>query len=237
MDYTTNPIRRLEEILNILVKNAGSTRTLLSICYEIDPNNTPAMYHALADLIKLADECKAIMEQIADNDIYIEPVVKAHKAISNIQLKELGYDSSSLVDKQTMYGLKFSVDCYKNKCGETVINKDQIASLQKDVEELINKLVESNLPSDLKQILCEKLEGIRKAFVSMRISGIEGLKSELESTAGALFLNKDEIIRNNKDENIQGVIGFLDKLNKFVSFGNGVKELVSFAKSLISPDK
>ncbi|MCG7320235.1 hypothetical protein [Brevibacillus laterosporus] len=236
MEYNDNPINRLREILVPMQETTRTTRcrSVLAANFNIPERDTASMYKALFELITLIRKCKNVIEPIPDNSIYLEPILQAEKGV--LKLSPHGEMSGfhEVVSHDTVSRLCYSADLYKRHNRERKVENEDLINLQEDVEALIEKLKDSTLPIEIQDSLIEKLNSIRKAFITIRTTGIDGIQLGLESIAGVLFLNKDEIIKNNQDENVQGVIGFLDKLNKVVQLGNGVKDLVSFfAKSLI----
>ncbi|MCM3143842.1 hypothetical protein [Brevibacillus sp. MER 51] len=237
MVYNNNPISRLQNIIEDILNSEGHYgREILGNIFNIERNDTASLYSILIDLIHLVRESRNQIERLSDNDIYLEPIVNVERAILRLELDSSLSNFKSSLGEHTLYGLKFSADLITRKYGEVTIDEQTIASIQQDVDALIEKLFNSNLPDSLRDILIEKLHNIRTAIIKVRITGIDGLKQALESSAGALFLHRDEVIKNNENEDVQGTISLLDKLNKIVSIGNSVKELVSFSKSLfLSP--
>lgn len=236
MFYDNNPVKRLYDISSLLKTQSTSINLneVFSNLFLIEENDRVAQFSTLIDLVNLGRSSVKQIESIADiSERYIKPVHTVQNAILTLNLDSTLHSFKHTVTDQVLYGLEFSCDMVEREFKEVVIDHNELVTLQKEVEDLINNIIASQLPSDLKNLFIERLELIRKSFVTIRITGVEGVKQALELSAGALFLNRDKVIKNNEDSNVNGVIHFMDKLNTFVSVVNGVKELAIFAGSLL----
>jgi hypothetical protein len=232
--YNNNPVERLYDIVLAFSEERGSFKYVVSKFFNVDQEDKAAIYSVLIDLVVLARDSLNQIESIPGlSDLYIEPVRTVQRAILDLSIESNLYNFHSVVNDKVIYGLGFSCDVVRREFKQITISQEEVEILRQEVEGLIEKIIGSQLPSELKSVLLEKLEVIRKAFITIRITGVDGLKQALELSAGALFLNREEVIKNNEDSNVQGVISFMDKLNTFVSAANGVKELVGFAGSLL----
>ncbi|MCU4979624.1 hypothetical protein OB987_18525 [Bacillus cereus] len=109
---------------------------------------------------------------------------------------------------------------------ESTINSEEINSLIKDVDTLLENIINSDLPEDVAALLIKNLNSIRESLISYKVSGIEGMKTALEQTIGSLFINNEIITPVAQDENIKGVFNIIDKMNTVLSTGVAVKDLV-----------
>ena len=112
-----------------------------------------------------------------------------------------------------------------------------LAELQADVNGLLEKVLISNLPSNLKDDLVSALEELRATILEYRIIGVEALNQVLKSNIGAVILNKDAI------DNIEGKVGreiinefgdVLGRLDRLVSFGIKAKQLIGPVLSFLA---
>lgn len=233
--YEKNPVKRLHRLLQRFLDSDDSfsqkkSNIILKEVFDIDPTDRAAFYSLLVDLLHLVKECKSKIALIpnVNTEIFLAPILDVERAIFTIE-----FDSNTskfrdeLKKNNTMQILTFCSETLKQVIDEVSVNADDIDSLQGEVEALRENIIKSTLPPDLKKVFVEKLENILKAIIDIRIMGIDGLQKALESGAGALFLNKEEVDKNLDNEDVQGFVGVLRKINEMVNVAKNIKELAA----------
>ena len=235
MEVKNNPAGRLYDILREAKKQQASqqTRKVFADLFDVDATDTNQILLIWADLIKLSSEAKKALTNIEniDHSIYLKPFTKLENVLSSINLNQKWENYSNNIDENTMYGLQFCSDTLGRSIGQTSIENEKINEIQKEIEELSEKIIKKNIPPKLKDLILNNLENIRRALIVYRINGIDGLEREFERTIGSLVLHHSEI--NNieaeeQDKNpVTDVFELMEKIHKVISIAKSTKELAA----------
>ncbi len=113
--------------------------------------------------------------------------------------------------------------------GEEVISEENLTGLQADVEDIINKVVDSELEDEIKRVLYDGLESVRNALLNYQMFGAEGIRQSLDRNFALPFRYSDEFARaSGSDEGKQIVsvfFGFLKKVNTTISTVLKIKQI------------
>ncbi len=74
---------------------------------------------------------------------------------------------------------------------EEAISEEELASIQLEVEKLINRILDSDFDDDLKTILIDGLDEIREAIVDYRLLGAEAIRKAVDRNFGVYNRNKE----------------------------------------------
>jgi hypothetical protein len=94
---------------------------------------------------------------------------------------------------EVMARLEFCSEALKGSWSETVISKEELQEISKELNSLIEAVAESDIDAQLKRALLEALEGVRIALSSYRIYGAEGLKKNLQGLLGFAFTERSKL--------------------------------------------
>lgn len=237
ISYEVNPIKRLHNLLEQILNESTmpfqdkDCGTILGEVFNIDPNDIASMYSLLVDLLKLTGECKTRINLIpnVNKDFLLRPILEVEQAIFTLKFEaDFSKFNSAITKNNTMYGLLLCGEAAQQVIDEVTLNEQDLISLKTEIAELKEKIIiNTGIPQNLRKMFVEKLDSIIKAITDIRIMGVEGLKGALESSAGALFLNQDDVKENADNEGVQGFINIIRRLHEVVSFTNETKALVS----------
>jgi len=115
-----------------------------------------------------------------------------------------------------------ALDAYRK---EALIEQDQLEEIKQDTDSLFNEIVNSDLDKNLKVILLDLLEVIRRAIAEYQIRGAEGLKKAVAESVGRLFIDKDIVLKEKDKSAFQSFWKYLAKLNLIVSSALYAKEI------------
>jgi hypothetical protein len=229
-----NPAGRLNNILNefkIADKNATLSATCCKI-FMIEPNNTGEILYTMAGIISLIRECKekVLSLNIGGPKVFLETISSLESAFSNINPSICMYVIQQDLDKATMNGLEFISHFIERDYGNYDIDEDKLRSLQEDVENLINEILNMKLPKEIKDMFIYSLEKIRSAIINYKIGGIDKLRDCMDIGIGQIVRNREilEINNNNQEvqEGSQKYLVFLGKIELLVTIGSKIKEIV-----------
>jgi hypothetical protein len=242
VDVKNNPAGRLHDLLRAAQQQPGKepARKVWSAVFSVDATDTGALLKMLADLIDLVDETKKAIGRLQDVDhqLYLKPFKKLETLLSQINL-EAGWEHwRQQLDEPTLYGLQFSADRLARESGYTHIDNDELAQLRKDVEDLVARMLDADLPDSLKALFLRNLEAIRHALLAYRIRGIDGLQQEIERSVGSIILHKEQISSASTNSPQGGVwksfFELIARLHQLVALARNSKELAVPALAAIT---
>ena len=228
MPEQTNTIKRIYDILNTVIAygdanmNTGSSASIAwTAALEIGvPEDLSSL---LCDLIADVIEC----ERIVDRDIRIDENIHL-KHISRVKSGLLGVQLGNwesfrkTFDDGLLDILQLMSENMSMYVGEEVIPEEELASLQADVEDLINKVVDSDIDVDIRNVLFEGLEAVRDALLKYQVYGAEGIRNAVDKNVGSYARHKEGFYTASQTE-WRGVI------NAYMEFINEVNVALSKA--------
>ena len=107
---------------------------------------------------------------------------------------------------------------------------DDLESLQTEIEDLINDVVESELNDEIKRVLIDGLDAVRNAVLQYRVRGAEGIRQALDRNIGLMARYGQEL--KTASETDEGRIisrwwGFLQKVDTMLSLALNVPQLAA----------
>jgi hypothetical protein len=184
----------------------------------------------LIQLRLLIDETERSLRDIEGlPERYLRPFPR----IRQIPLTELNVPFGNYISgitEDTLTVLEFCAEELSGRHSEPVVDDDQLKELLEDVNALFDEIKTSTLPSDLKVLLLQELEEIRKAIQQYRIRGVERLREGLAAVTGSVMVNAELIKNGNQYEAVS-------KFKKVFFALDSVITLASKAAPLIEPIK
>src|SRR5690606_37844735 len=131
------------------------------------------------------------------------------------------------LDEATMVALRFCADTLSRERGEGEVDSDTLAELSTEVSSLLEKVLASEVPDELKVILSEGLEVVRRALLEYRLRGADGLRRALETVIGSLIRHSAEVKKNQGKKTVREYLEFLARLNDVVALSLKTKQLLA----------
>jgi hypothetical protein len=211
MDELDNPAGRLHAVLSkiaVLQVDNSSYRigvgepitlqtvgdVLRSVLGLSDDASIKDVFRDLLELHKLTEDVERIMRAIAsiDEDLHLEPLENIRKFLVFENLSASWSNRRERLDKGDLKALTFcSRAISKSHFGGTEhIPQEELDELTEEVQSLYKKVNDSSLNFEIKSIILDQLEIIRRALHDYRIRGVSSLREALERNIGVLVLNK-----------------------------------------------
>ena len=230
-----NPAGRLYEIQDRACSFAQPNRPIKEVWAQVlggYPADNGSLYYPLSQLIQLTQNAKKSVQQLTDVDqtLYLKPFENIERAFATTNLDQPWSEFKDRVDDATMIALRFVSDALSRMGTEDVIDPEVLSDLQSDVGSLLEKVLQSDLPDELKTVLIESLEDIRGAILEYRIRGADGLRRVLESSVGAVLRQREQTQRIHEEKELKVIfdfLGILRELDKLVAVSLKAKELVA----------
>ena len=215
MTNQTNPLARLYDILETVITYTDAhhdptmeggveeTTSLRSVWVKaiatgsLEDWEDEHYYDSLIELIRLIDRCQQTVNQSQsisseDQKLFLDQLARVKEFAFGIHVMDWEDFSEQFTD-DFLLALRWAVREMSRHISEPVVPEDELRSLQFDIEELIDKVLESNLSTDLKRSLIEGLRAIHKAIVDYRITGAEGIRETVDRNLGLIVRYRDEI--------------------------------------------
>jgi hypothetical protein len=178
-DETNNPVARLYLLLE-------TARDLDAHCaigqvwanvFDIAHKDQSSLLLRLAELVLLVDEARLIVEQLddANRDNYLPAFDNIRNLVTATNLEQQwGGIRDKWLDQATIYSLKLAATAASAQADAIGLRPEKLQELQSRVEELQEEVLNTTFPAEFKTVLTEKLEQMRAAIISYRISGLRG---------------------------------------------------------------
>ena len=111
---------------------------------------------------------------------------------------------------------------------ERLISDEDLKQMHSELQEIIDRVLASDLPLGLKTSLVDGLAAIQSAILEYRLYGAEGIRNAIDRNVGLVYRNLEEIgtLEQPESKNVaRDAIGCIWKIDKFVSAASKVKEL------------
>jgi hypothetical protein len=240
-----NPVKRLHRILEEARSKPGNVaiRYVWADALGVERTDVVELYLALAELVRLFHTAKGSVERLKDinRDYYLEPFDNIEVVITDSNLEQTWNKLKDRLDEITMLALQMASNIVSVEEGKTAISEKALQELQSETEDLLEKVLNTDFPSkELKAVLIEHLESIRRAILAYRVSGTEGLRRAVEGALGALFLHQEQVkSAAQRDEKKEGIIrrfaSLLADLSQIASFGIQAAQLMGGLPPLLGP--
>lgn len=108
-----------------------------------------------------------------------------------------------------------------------------MASLQSDVEGLVDNVLHSDLEDELKRVLVDGLETVRNALLGYRVFGAEGIRMALDRNFAWLRRYQKEINSASQCKGNEVLSSWIDILGKLEGISVNVLKLKQLADPII----
>ena len=238
MPEQTDPFKRLHDNISVVIDYARDNGLSTSMpaqnawirAFSLD---ALGFLQKLHELMFIVESCEQVVrqEQATNQDLYLKQITKAKKGLSLLSIISGSWgDFLAILDDNFMVSLLLLSDIVSTRSGEEVISQEELASLQSDVEDLINKVVDSDIDADVKSVLRDGIEAVRQAILNYRIFGAEGIRQALDRNVGLVFRYGEDFKNASENEGKQVISDYFDLLKKVdivISTASKIKQLVS----------
>jgi hypothetical protein len=178
------------DISKLDLTNSTTYGQLFAEALGFDPNDKVQTLYVAAEIIQLFLNVKEdILKAGLNPQIYLEPLNGFDFLFDKLFTDTSVSGRFSSLPSTSMQALLFCADNLSRINGDNNINEEEVNQIFHEVETLCSQVVDSDLPQELKSLLIENLEAIRKSIINYKIWGIEGLKKTLESSIGSVMYN------------------------------------------------
>lgn len=168
-------------------------------------------------------------------ELYLNPVDRVLARVRVVNLEGPMSLTTQSFDSNLIQGLEFCADVLRNNLTQKSLNTNQIEEWMKEIDTLLTDIIKSEVPQELKFFFVEHLEKLRRALLNYWLFGIEGVKSQLEESIGAVFLRSPEIRDCHSRGIVRKIIALVSNIADAITVAQGMKALAAGALNLILP--
>ena len=228
MPEQTDPFKRLHDNLSVVIDYARDNgfptdmpaREAWIQAYSVDGLGFLQKLH---ELMFIVDSCEQVIgqEQAINQDLYLKQITEVKRALSLLSMNSGSWRAFlTILNDSLMVSLLLMSESISFYGGEEVIPEEELASLQSDIEDLVNKVVDSDIDADIKSVLLEGLEAVRQAILNYRVSGAEGIRNAVDRNIGSYARHKEEFDRASENEGKEVIYDykrFINEVNATIS--------------------
>ena len=199
----TNPAARLLEILTQAKRDFSGNRNTTALkdvwakVFSVSPPDPAEILQPNVALINLARSGAAAVERLhsLDRKIYLAPFRQVEMAFVQTTLKSRWADSDAHVPDTVIVGLTFVADRLATEPGvlENVLSQETLQHIHEQAQALLEEIVESDLPTELKGALADQLDQLIRLIRHYRIYGAQALKEFVDRAVGTVIRHHGEV--------------------------------------------
>ena len=194
MKTQNNPAANLYDLLSRMTNTTDDRQPafmVLAAAFGVDPKYSEKFFWCLSQLARMIEDTKRAINGIdnIDKELFLKPFPNIEKLAYSRNFEFPWSHFRSALDGETLLGLQHCVHELSRTADQVTLSAENIQELQVEVENLIKDLLTSDIQSELKNLLLEKLEAVRTAILYYRVRGIDGIREATEAAIGAMFLN------------------------------------------------
>ena len=227
MPEQTNPFKRLHDSFSIIIEQAREqgappNRLAQAVWLNALQTDESGLYNKQFELLLVVNSCEQLITRTFElnRERYLARMNKVREGILCIGSKTWE-EFRRTINDDFMDVLEVTSDNISLSGGEEVITEEELASLQSDIEDIINKVVDSGLEDELKRVLFDGLESVRSALMNYQMFGAEGIRQSLDRNFALPFRYSDQFIRASGNEEGKKIVSdffdFLKRVNTAVS--------------------
>lgn len=245
MSKSDNPASRLIAILekaHLVLRDRGSmpARAGWAYVFEIPTNGNSLttedgieLIYRLIQFIKLIDETEQALRTIEGVNLnrYLAPFPAIRSVISLTGLDQ-AFIPNNVTDTH-MVILGFCEDKLEEYHLEPKIEEEEIKALIDDINNLYEEVKASAINQQLRVLILEQLEHMRRAIHEYHIRGAERLREEMTIIVGTYILNKDLVEEESSKEEVNKFKNILSRFASVVAFASHATRLIEAASTYL----
>ena len=221
MPEQTNPIERLHDTLTKVLEFGQTQARPDALAQDVWIRtfglNQVRLLVNLHDIVSIVKLCEQSVRRgsTVNQELHLEQIEKMKVGLGLIAIRSGTWQQFQLTfNDDFMNVLLMMSENISIHGGEEVIPEEELASLQSDVEDIINKVVDSGLDTDIKSVLFEGLEAVRDALLNYQIYGAEGIRNAVDKNVGSYARHKEVFDRASQTECREVIDAYRELINE-----------------------
>ena len=178
MPSCTNPAGRLYGILSSALRQPTNIplRQVWATVFGLKPDKPREILACLVELLELLDFAESEVSQIPgiDRALYLEPFPPIRSALTMLNLDQAWQAAASKLNPTVMKGLQYCSDSL-SRFRTDGVPLDELGALRSEIDSLYTNVSKSEIDADLKKVLLNLAESMRRSVVEFELRGTIGM--------------------------------------------------------------
>ncbi len=233
-----NPAGRLLIVINGL-RNQKNRRMhdAWGEALKVDPNEISKLIERVSFVSKLVDETEFRIKSLEDlnHELYLRWVPLVRKIFISLNLDTNLTSINQTLSPEALAGLEFCDDVLSQRCPEKMVDPEKLTELTNEVQQLMDDVLKSDLPDDLREFILDKLDLLLRALEMYQFTGIKPLSDALDGVIGStLRSGKEWNVESINTVSVQNFWGLLGKISIIINFAESGQKLLGSAFEMIA---
>jgi hypothetical protein len=230
-----NPAWRLSDLIEDALRAPNGTLTeFWAAAFHVDRKNVSQIFRSLVTAHRLIDETEALVRRLdLDHAYYLQNFPRLREAFSFTNLDISASSAVNLLSGVTLRDLGFLARSIESTNFALRLANEDLSDLMTDVDAVINEVVKASIDDDLRRVVLDSLEGIRRAISEYRLRGNAGLQEEVERMAARLARYADDLKDSEESSWVSHVVAILVKVDKAAQTGKKYLPLLKAGSQLL----
>lgn len=184
-----------------------------------DPKDNVGIYRGIGLLLDQLDKVEEILRSKPDieQQVYLQNFPRLRQGIATPTLDAPWAHSQRHLTAEAVRDLLFCSTKISEFYSEGHLEAEEIKEISVELSKLMESVLESSIDPDLRKILLDLLEAIRRALAEYRIRGTSGLREATAQSIGFILLALQKAEQGVEREEVSRVVVFLQKLDSVVA--------------------
>jgi hypothetical protein len=193
-EKTDNPAWRLYDLVDGALKTEnGTIAQLWAAAFLVKPGNTGEIFRGLTMMHTLLDETEGLLRAADINhDFFLKNVSRVRQALSFTNMDDSAGKVASMLG-----GIVREIGYWAHEIDSTNfaarLTNDELSTIAADVSSVYERVRVAEIDEDLKRVVLDSLEYLRRAINDYRIRGSAGLQAEVERAAARLVRHAKDL--------------------------------------------
>lgn len=232
-----NPAGRLYHILDQArrVDERKPKRQAWTEALGAGDSSASAVYHYLVLMQDELQETRRCLECIPNlnRELYLKWFPAIEKVLAPASISGNWQQDSRQITDAMLVSLAHCADKLAELHTEEPLENEELDALKRDTEALFKKVSEGSLDPQLRNVILDLLEAIRRAIVEYRIRGARALEDALRQTLGAIVINYPAFRASAEDVELKKFSALLCRLKAMVEKGLRIAALAKPAVDIL----
>jgi len=234
----SNPAATLCEILDrIFVDRRDKTvRQAWAIEFNVSPEDTGSLFYLLSKVNQSLEEIKSKLVAMPgfDSSIILEPLANLGTGICFPNLDQPIGSIGHYYNDQVKLSLKIASSYYSKQEIQPHIPEEQRAEIKAEIESLFDFISKCDMDPELRYILLDLIETMRRALAEFQIRGNQSLQDVLDQSLGRLLRASRQTTSNfTEDPAFSKTLAVLGLIDKALSIAHRVEPYLVYLGALV----
>ncbi|WP_243384120.1 hypothetical protein [Geothrix alkalitolerans] len=230
----TNLVEMLDRIFN--QRKEKTVREAWAIEFNVKPSDTASIFFLLAKVNQTLEDVKLKLTSMPgfDSSIILDPLSDLGTAICFPNIDTPVGSIAHYYNEQAKLSLKIASSYYTKQEIQPHIPADQLEEIKSEIESLFNYINECDMNQELRCILLDFIETMRRAVAEFQIRGNQSLQDVLDQSLGRLIrASRQTTINVTEDPGFSKAIALLTLIDKAICVAERAAPYLTYLGTLV----